>query len=120
MQIRGTEAAPRPPGSVDLFIFFLLRIPGKSFSLPYAAATDTEVPGFDTDICTSKAAGEAARKQHQWKTTSFLFFSPPTHTCSDPRHPEERGGEKKKEGAAAVFSTGLHGSIPLSLSKPRA
>lgn len=45
-----------------------------------------------------------------------LFFTfPPTHTCSDPRHPEE-----KKGATAAVFSAGLHGSIPLSLSKSRA
>lgn len=89
------RSCPPPPRISGFILFFLLRIPGKSFSLPYDAATDTEVPGFDTDICTSKAAGEAARKQHQWKTTSFLFFSL-RHTPAPIRGIRRRGGRKKK------------------------
>lgn len=36
--------------------------------------------GFDTNICTSKAAREAARKQHQWETTFSLFSPSLRHT----------------------------------------
>lgn len=112
LQIHGTDS----PASLRITGFLLLRIPGKSFILPHNATIPTpSFLGLIPTFAPQKQPEKQLANNINGKQPPLFFYVPSdTHLLRS----EASGG--KKGAAAAVFSTGLHGSIPLSLSKPRA
>lgn len=76
------------------------------------AVVDLQADLLHTNICTSM---ESAKVPHnKFNKKDWIFWG---DIC---RVQSKASEEHSEKGAAAVFSVGLHSSIPLSLSKPKA